>query len=113
MARPWDSTLYVESHEPALSLRRRYPECCAPGFPMVPRESTPVVVFVVAAVAHVVAAPAVVTIAPAPPIVAPLMAFVQLPVPAVVVVARPDLTRVGSSRPHLHPVFASATVPHH
>ena len=67
---------------------------------MVPRKS-----------AHVVAVVGVV--APTPPIVAPLMAFVRLPVLAVVVAALPDLTLVGSSRPRLHPVFASAMAPHH
>ena len=76
---------------------------------MVPRQST----LVVAVVAPVATAPTVVVVALAPLIVAPLMMFVRLLVPAVVVAALLDLTLIGSSRPRLPPVFASARAPHH
>ena len=41
MARPWDNTLYVESHYPAFSPRPKYPECSGSRVPVVLWEFAP------------------------------------------------------------------------
>ena len=67
MARPWDSTLYIESHDPSFIRPPKCPECSDLRVPMVLREavlsSTAVVVpppAVPAVVAALLSAPALV-----------------------------------------------------
>ena len=90
MARPWDSTLYVESHYPAFSPRPKCPEYFDLGVPVVPRESAPSVVALPVAAAPVV--PSVVVV-----VVAPTTAWS----PAPLVIAPPELNPVGLSQPRL------------